>query len=41
MFRGPTYPWEKTSPTQPCPTKPPAYALNSLNVPDDLIDFSR
>ncbi len=31
---------EKTSPTQPFPTKPPAYARNYLNVPDDLIDFT-
>ncbi|MGA2213093.1 MAG: pyrroloquinoline quinone-dependent dehydrogenase, partial [Bryobacteraceae bacterium] len=28
------------SPTQPFPTKPPAYARNFLNVPDDLIDFT-
>jgi quinoprotein glucose dehydrogenase len=33
-------PGEKTSPTQPFPTKPPAYARNYLNVPDDLIDFT-
>jgi quinoprotein glucose dehydrogenase len=33
-------PGEKTSPTQPFPTKPPAYARNTLNVPDDLIDFT-
>jgi quinoprotein glucose dehydrogenase len=33
-------PGEKTSPTQPFPTKPPAYARNFLNVPDDLIDFT-
>jgi quinoprotein glucose dehydrogenase len=33
-------PGEKTSPTQPFPTKPPAYARNALNVPDDLIDFT-
>ena len=31
---------EKTSPTQPFPTKPPAYGRNFLNVPDDLIDFT-
>jgi quinoprotein glucose dehydrogenase len=31
---------EKTAPTQPFPTKPPAYARNYLNVPDDLIDFT-
>jgi quinoprotein glucose dehydrogenase len=33
-------PGEKTSPTQPHPTKPPAYARNYLNAPDDLIDFT-
>ncbi len=33
-------PGEKTSPTQPFPTKPPAYARNFFNVPDDLIDFT-
>jgi glucose dehydrogenase len=33
-------PGEWYSPTQPFPTKPPAYARNSLNVPDDLIDFT-
>jgi quinoprotein glucose dehydrogenase len=33
-------PGEKTSPTQPFPTKPPAYARNSLKIPDDLIDFT-
>jgi quinoprotein glucose dehydrogenase len=33
-------PGEKTSPTQPFPTKPPAYARNVLKVPDDLIDFT-
>src|SRR5215472_10528812 len=33
-------PGEKTSPTQPFPTKPPAYARNYLSVPDDLIDFT-
>ena len=27
-------------PTQPFPTKPPAYARNMLHVPDDLIDFT-
>jgi quinoprotein glucose dehydrogenase len=32
-------PGEKTSPTQPFPTKPAAYARNYLKVPDDLIDF--
>ncbi|HEV2201184.1 MAG TPA: PQQ-binding-like beta-propeller repeat protein [Bryobacteraceae bacterium] len=33
-------PGEKTSPTQPFPTKPAAYARNYLKVPDDLIDFT-
>jgi quinoprotein glucose dehydrogenase len=33
-------PGEKTSPTQPFPTKPPAYARNFLRIPDDLIDFT-
>jgi quinoprotein glucose dehydrogenase len=33
-------PGEKTSPTQPFPTRPPAYARNYLRVPDDLIDFT-
>jgi quinoprotein glucose dehydrogenase len=33
-------PGEKTSPTQPFPTKPPAYSRNVLRVPDDLIDFT-
>jgi quinoprotein glucose dehydrogenase len=33
-------PGEKTSPTQPFPTKPPAYGRNFLKVPDDLIDFT-
>jgi quinoprotein glucose dehydrogenase len=33
-------PGEKTSPTQPHPTKPPAYARNYLRVPEDLIDFT-
>ncbi len=35
-----TVPGEKSSPTQPFPTKPPAYARNSLRLPDDLIDFT-
>lgn len=35
-----TVPGEKTSPTQPFPTKPPAYAKNYVAVPDDLIDFT-
>jgi len=34
-------PGEKTSPTQPFPTKPPAYARNFMKVPDDLIDFTK
>ena len=33
-------PGEKTSPTQPIPVKPPAYARNYLAVPDDVIDFT-
>ena len=33
-------PGETTSPTQPFPSKPPAYARNYLKVPDDLIDFT-
>ncbi len=33
-------PGEKTSSTQPFPTKPPAYARNFVKVPDDLIDFT-
>jgi quinoprotein glucose dehydrogenase len=33
-------PGEKTSKTQPFPTKPPAYARNFIKVPDDLIDFT-
>jgi quinoprotein glucose dehydrogenase len=33
-------PGEKTSPTQPFPTKPPAYTRNFIKVPDDLIDFT-
>jgi quinoprotein glucose dehydrogenase len=33
-------PGEKTSPTQPFPSKPPAYARNYLKIPDDLIDFT-
>jgi quinoprotein glucose dehydrogenase len=33
-------PGEKTAPTQPYPTKPPAYARNFIKVPDDLIDFT-
>src|SRR5579863_882217 len=33
-------PGEKLSPTQPFPTKPPAYARNFLKLPDDLIDFT-
>jgi quinoprotein glucose dehydrogenase len=34
-----TVPGEKTSPTQPFPTKPPAYARNYLAI-EDLIDFT-
>ena len=34
-----TVPGEKTSPTQPFPTKPPAYARNYL-AKDDIIDFT-
>jgi quinoprotein glucose dehydrogenase len=33
-------PGEKTSPTQPIPTKPPPYARNEIKLPDDLIDFT-
>src|SRR5262249_10915553 len=33
-------PGEKTSRTQPFPTKPPAYARAWLKIPDDLIDFT-
>jgi len=33
-------PGETYSPTQPFPTKPPAYARNFVNIPDDLIDFT-
>ena len=33
-------PGEKTAPTQPFPTKPPAYARNYMKIPDDLIDFT-
>ena len=33
-------PGEKTSATQPFPTKPPAYTRNVLHVPDDLVDFT-
>jgi quinoprotein glucose dehydrogenase len=33
-------PGEKTSPTQPHPSKPPAYARTFMRVPDDLIDFT-
>src|SRR4051812_23227494 len=32
-------PGEKTSPTQPFPTRPPAYARQSVSI-DDLIDFT-
>jgi len=33
-------PGEKTSPTQPFPTKPPAYGRAYIKMPDDLIDFT-
>ncbi len=33
-------PGEWYAPTQPIPSKPPAYARNYLKVPDDLIDFT-
>jgi quinoprotein glucose dehydrogenase len=33
-------PGEKTSLTQPFPTKPPAYGRQYVKVPDDLIDFT-
>jgi quinoprotein glucose dehydrogenase len=33
-------PGEKTSATQPFPSKPPAYAKNVVKIPDDLIDFT-
>src|SRR5262245_64945798 len=33
-------PGEKTSPTQPHPTRPAAYARNYLKVPEDVIDFT-
>jgi quinoprotein glucose dehydrogenase len=33
-------PGETYSPTQPIPVKPPAYARNFLNIPDDVIDFT-
>src|SRR3954452_11376613 len=33
-------PGEKTSPTQPFPTRPPPYARNTIAIPDDLIDFT-
>jgi quinoprotein glucose dehydrogenase len=33
-------PGEKTSPTQPHPTRPPPYARNFIRLPDDLIDFT-
>jgi quinoprotein glucose dehydrogenase len=33
-------PGETYSPTQPFPTRPPAYARNDIKVPDDLIDFT-
>src|SRR5579883_1028506 len=33
-------PGEKTAKTQPFPTKPPRYARNFIDVPNDLIDFT-
>jgi quinoprotein glucose dehydrogenase len=33
-------PGEKTSPTQPIPSKPPAYARTYVKVPDDIIDYT-
>jgi quinoprotein glucose dehydrogenase len=33
-------PGEWYPPTQPIPTKPPAYSRNYLRVPDDVIDFT-
>jgi quinoprotein glucose dehydrogenase len=33
-------PGEWYPPTQPIPTKPPAYSRNYLKVPDDVIDFT-
>lgn len=33
-------PDEKTSPTQPIPSKPGPYARNELKLPDELIDFT-
>ncbi len=33
-------PGEKSSPTQPFPTRPPAYTRTTIKVPDDLIDFT-
>ncbi len=33
-------PGEKTSATQPIPSKPPAYGRNYLRIPEDLIDFT-
>jgi quinoprotein glucose dehydrogenase len=33
-------PGETYSPTQPFPSRPPAYARNFVNIPDDIIDFT-
>ena len=33
-------PGETYSPTQPIPTRPPAYARNFVNIPDDIIDYT-
>ncbi len=35
-----TVPGEKTSPTQPIPSKPPAYARPFVRVPEDVMDFT-
>ena len=35
-----TVPGEKTSPTQPIPSKPAPFARNYLDVPNDVIDFT-
>jgi quinoprotein glucose dehydrogenase len=33
-------PGEKAAPTQPIPSKPPAYARNHIRIPEDVIDFT-
>lgn len=35
-----TVPGERTSATQPYPTKPPAYGRNKFRIPEDVIDFT-